>query len=278
MKKLLLGTVYGLGLAGIGLAGPALAADLGVPVRVAPVAVMAPAFSWTGFYLGANAGYGGGKFDYPFNAFQRQLQAEAPAIESRLDGRLGLTSSGFILGGQLGYLYQFDNRLVAGVEADFQWSGIEGRLSGTGTLTGTGALPGTFSFDAGSQVRWFGTLRARLGYAFDRTLLYATGGLAYGQVRTHADISVGNAGVPIPGLTGAVATSHTRWGWTVGAGLEYALAQNWSFKTEYLYVDLGTSNVLSSSVDDSANGFTAGANLKVTTRFHTVRAGINYRF
>lgn len=272
MKKVLLGTVCGLG-----LAAPAVAADMSFPVKALPVAAV-PAFSWTGFYIGANVGYGGDKFRYPFSAFQRQLQAEAPALELRIDGNLTLNSSGFFGGGQIGYNYQFSNNVVAGIEGDFEWSGIEGRLAGTGLFTANGNLIGSTSFDVGSEVEWFGTIRGRIGYAWDRIFLYATGGAAYGKVRSHGNFNIGNANGPVGPLTGVVSASDTQWGWTAGAGLEYALTRAWSFKTEYLYLDLGSQTLFSNTVVDVANGFFASSSMDVSTKLHTVKAGVNYRF
>lgn len=267
MKKFLL--VCGLSLA----SAPGLAADMSFPVKAPPVQAV-PVYSWTGFYAGVNVGYGGDKFSYPFDAFQRQLQAEAPPLESTIDGNLNLTSGGFFGGGQIGYNHQFDNNVVLGIEADFQWSGIEGRLAGDALLNDNGNVT-TASFDAGSEVRWFGTIRGRLGYAWDRVLLYGTGGAAYGKVRSHGEFNVVG---PLGAFGGAVDTSSTQWGWTAGAGLEYALSPSWTFKTEYLYVDLGSKNLFASTIDDVANGFSAGAVMDVKTSFHTIKAGLNYRF
>lgn len=273
MKKFLGGIMCGLGLVG----SPALAADMPYPVKAPPV-VAAPVYSWSGFYIGANVGFGGDKFSYPFYAFQRQLQAEAPALESRIDGTLSMKSSGFFGGGQIGYNHQFSNRMVLGVEADFQGSGIEGRLTSSGVLVNNNVLVASAKFDAGTKVEWFGTLRARLGYGWDRALLYATGGAAFGQVKSHGSISVSNGAGPIAPLTAAFSASDTQWGWTAGAGLEYALAPQWTFKTEYLYIDLGKQTLFSGVINDVANGFSAGAGLDVKTTLHTVKAGVNYRF
>ncbi len=269
MKTFLLGTVFGFGLA----AGPTFAADLSYPVKEPPIAAV-PVFSWTGFYIGANVGFGGDKFNYPFRAFQRQLQAEAPALESSIAGNLNLNSSGFFGGGQIGYNYQFANNVVAGIEADFEWSGIEGKLAGAALFTAPGVV-GNASFDIGSEIEWFGTVRGRLGYTWDRVLLYATGGAAYGKVKSHASFNANGLVGPLPAV---ISASDTQWGWTAGAGLEYALAPNWSFKTEYLYVDLGSHTVFNSAVDDVANGFFSSASMDVSTKLHTVKAGVNYRF
>ncbi|WP_454617799.1 outer membrane protein [Bradyrhizobium cenepequi] len=269
MKTFLLGTVCGLGLA----AGPALAADMSYPVKAPPVAVV-PVFSWTGFYVGANVGFGGDKFDYPFDAFQRQLQAEAPALESSIAGNLSLTSSGFFGGGQIGYNHQFENNVVAGIEADFEASDIKGKFAGNALFTAPGLI-GNASFDIGSKIEWFGTIRGRLGYSWDRVFLYATGGAAYGKVKSHASFNANGLVGPLPGV---ISASDTQWGWTAGAGLEYALTRNWSFKTEYLYLDLGSHTLFNNTVDDVANGFFSSASMDVSTKLHTVKAGVNYRF
>ncbi|ETR78177.1 porin [Afipia sp. P52-10] len=273
MKTFLYGIMCGLGMT----ATSAFAADMPYPVKAPPV-VAAPIFTWTGFYIGANVGFGGDKFDYPFSAFQRQLQAEAPALESRLDGTMSVNSSGFFGGGQIGYNHQFHNNVVLGLEADFQGSGIEGKFAGNATLIANNAPAGNAQFDIGTKIEWFGTIRARLGYAWDRALLYATGGAAFGSVKSFASVSGAIGNGPLAPLAAPVSVSDTQWGWTAGAGLEYALAPQWSFKTEYLYIDLGKQALLSTLVNDAANGFSAGANLDVKTTLHTVKAGVNYRF
>lgn len=267
-------TTIGAALALCMTVAPAAAADMAYPVKapIAPVQV----FSWTGFYIGANVGFGGDKFDYPFSATQRQLQAEAPALVTSTAGKFSLTSSGFFGGGQVGYNYQFSNRFVTGIEADIQWSDIKGRFEGNQTLNNNGVVSSA-TFGTGSQVEWFGTVRGRLGYAWDRLFLYGTGGGAYGQVNTSGNFTLTGPNGVI-GQVATASTGSTQWGWTAGAGLEYAFAPQWSFKTEYLYVDLGRSRLAATNVNDVANGFFASSLLEVETRFHTMKAGVNYRF
>lgn len=256
MKKYLLATVF---LGALLPVSGAYAADLSYPVKAPPVVVI-PVFSWTGFYLGANVGYGGDKFKYPYN-----VSDDFREDDFDLNGDFKLTSSGFFGGGQIGYNYQFDNSWVIGIEADFQWSGIEGELSGNASLDVNGNNELDASFSAGSEVEWFGTIRGRLGYAWDKVFLYGTGGAAYGKVKSHYSINIDD-------FNASDSVSDTQWGWTVGAGLEYAITNNWTFKTEYLYVDLGSQNL----VDISDDGF--NANLDVETKFHTIKAGLNYKF
>lgn len=235
MKRFLFATV-----ALAALSAPAAAADLATKYPVKAVAVV-PVFSWTGFYIGANVGYGGDSFTYTVDNFG------APVASA------SVTSSGFFAGGQIGYNYQFANNIVLGLETDLQWSDISGTVSAS--------VLGLPVVSAGSSIDYFGTIRARLGYAIDRFLPYITGGVAYGKTGT--DVSF--LGVPV------LSSSTTSWGWTVGAGGEFAITNNWTFKAEYLYVDLGDSNVQAAVI---APGVTVGNDSK----FSSFKAGVNYKF
>jgi outer membrane immunogenic protein len=237
------------------------AADL--PSRVgapAPVPVFAAApVSWTGFYVGMNAGYGGDKFEYPFGgAFEQTPYSGKPSV----------TSGGFLGGAQVGYNLQLANRIVLGVEADYQWSNIEGKVDINGAIAGVGQA----DINAGSELKYFGTVRARLGYGWDRTLLYVTGGWAFGSVKTGGALSICSETSEcfVGGLS---EKSNLNSGWTVGAGIEYAIANNVSFKTEYLYVNLGSDTLYSQNYGPGTT-----AKLDVDSNFHVVRAGLNYRF
>jgi outer membrane immunogenic protein len=155
----------------------------------------------------------------------------------------GFNTSGGLVGGTLGYNWQA-GQAVFGLEGDIDWANING-------TTNTACPLGCKTTDS-----WLSTVRGRLGYAADRFMPYVTGGAAFGNIKATT-----------PGFPGG---SDTRAGWTVGAGLEFAVAQNWTVKAEYLYVDLGKFNCgLSCSV------FTTD-NVSFTTNI--VRAGVNYRF
>lgn len=240
----------------------ALAADL--PARAAapaPIAVAAPIFSWTGFYVGVNAGMAGNEFRYPFGGC---IGCGERAIA--YDGRARISSNGFLGGAQLGYNWQFGSRFVVGVEADYAFANVDGRVDLDAAI-GNGADVVGLNLRAGGELTSLATVRARLGWAaFDRTLLYVTGGWAWGRVKN-------NIGIAFDGddlLTFNRKANMS--GWTLGAGLEYAITPNLSLKTEYLYVDLGDKTIYSRDY-----GF-ATANLKVDTRLHVVRAGLNWRF
>lgn len=223
------------GVALLALAGVAIAADLpsikGPPAYVPPP----PAPSWTGFYIGLNAGYGGGEFS---------LDTDPAGL---LVAHAGAPSGGFIGGGQGGFNYQFpSSNFVLGGEADFAGSTVQGIYSpppGLGTVS--------------SKLDWLGTARARLGLAFGNILPYVTGGFAYGRVDTFG------------GAPAGFSIDQTLTGWTAGAGLEYAITHNLSFKTEYLYVDLSNQNF---QVAGSPNTHTVHPTLNV------VRAGLDWKF
>jgi outer membrane immunogenic protein len=229
-------------------AGPALATDLTSPSSV---------WNWSGLYVGVHGGFGGDKFTYPFN------YSDPPDFVS---GSLSLNSSGFYGGGQIGYNWQFSPNWVAGLEADINASGIEGKISGNAIYDF--GPSGSVSGSAGSKVDYFGTVRGRVGWTNGPLLLYATGGFAYGDVTSSIN---GTASGSLSGTFNVSQTNHHA-GWTIGGGVEYALTRNLSLKTEYKWVDLGTKNLISTPLLGGT------ASLDETTRFHTIEVGLNYRF
>jgi outer membrane immunogenic protein len=175
---------------------------------------------------------------------------------------------GVIGGAQVGINSQF-GRWVLGVEADFQGTDISDSESVST------AVSGFFPFvTKGSQtLDWLGTARARAGYAvIDPLLLYVTGGLAYG----HVEISTSSVNPGCTGICTAGSKSATNAGWTIGAGVEYALMGHWSVKGEYLYYDLGS---LSRSLGDTNGRFpTTFQTYSADFKGSIVRVGVNYRF
>lgn len=230
----------------------ALAADpvFYEPSPSAPIMSPVSVYDWTGFYAGVNAGYGGGSFRHPLSFDGTEL------------GSLNVTASGFVLGGQVGYNMQFD-KFVAGVEADIQWTNIRSQAD---LSVSAAAIPPGGNLALGTEVNWFGTVRARLGFTpVDRLMVYGTGGFAYGGMTSYARGSGGFAGLD-------ESARSTKWGWTVGAGAEYALTDALSLKTEYLYTDLGRSNI--ATIDFAGDTLTFDRRVN----FHTVRTGLNFRF
>lgn len=238
---------------------PALAADMALKAPPPP----APAYNWTGFYMGLNLGYSFG------NERTNWTVAGVPVgtTSAKMDGILG--------GGQAGYNWQ-SGSWVLGIEADIQGTGERGTSTISRSVTTDPCFPvavcpitTTAALSNQEKLSWFGTVRGRLGVTpTDRALIYATGGLAYGEVQTIGSETVA-------GATVAGSTNTTHAGWTVGGGVEWALwgSNNWTAKVEYLYVDLGTVN----------NTFAGIAPFTpISTSAHitdnVVRAGINYRF
>ncbi|MGU3496616.1 outer membrane protein [Xanthobacteraceae bacterium A53D] len=220
--------------------GAASAADLATRYPVKAVAPVVPMFSWTGFYLGGHAGYAWSNNTY---------SVYDATFATTYDYNLGSGDS-WVLGLQGGYNYQFANNVVLGLEADISWTGI----GGGGNYIAAGPLFGTTS-SLGGDLDYYGTIRARLGYAFDRWLPYVTGGAAWGHVNN--------------GTFYGQDTSSTNWGWTVGAGVEYAITNNFTARLEYLYIDLDGNKY--------SDVFT-GDSLSTSLDMSVLRVGVNYKF
>lgn len=241
---------------------PVLAADMALKAPPPP----APAFSWTGFYIGLNAGGAWGTANVSFNP-TGPFWATAPAGEPAFVAAQGsprLHGSSFIGGGQAGYNYQTGN-VVLGIEADIDYLGL--RMSRT---TPVFAFPGSASFFFMESVstNWLATVRPRLGVAADHWLFYATGGLAVGNQNFSESMTF------VPALTAAGTTNPTKAGWTAGAGVEYAFTRQLSAKAEYLYFDLG-----SVGFTTVFPGFpTLFQNISSHLTANIVRVGLNYRF
>lgn len=153
-------------------------------------------------------------------------------------------TSGGLVGGTVGYNYQI-NQAVLGVEGDIDWADINGTTSAAGCPT--------TSCSTGDN--WLSTIRGRIGYAGDRFMPYFTGGAAFGDIKASG-----------PGLTG---DDSTNAGWTLGGGIEFAIAGHWTAKAEYLYVDLG---------HESCGLSCGAATQNVSWRANIGRVGVNYRF
>jgi outer membrane immunogenic protein len=179
---------------------------------------------------------------YTWTGFYLGVNGGGALGTSAWDSAGSFNISGGLVGGTIGYNYEI-GRAVIGVEGDIDWAGISGSTT-------------TLACPAGCQTNdsWLSTVRGRVGYAADRFLPYVTGGAAFGNINAN---------------TAGLTTSATNAGWTVGAGLEFGFAGNWSAKAEYLYVSLGKFNC----------GLNCGG-LPDNVSFNTniIRGGINYRF
>jgi outer membrane immunogenic protein len=289
--------------------GSAFAADIAVK---APLPAPTPVYSWTGWYVGVNAGASFGHANTDFNV--------APVTTTNLTIGGTVTGpgvavsdtehpSGFIGGGQIGYNWQYSPLIVMGLEADFQ--GALERDSNTlsnpfslsttvvgGGAAGAGALvTGTVATNYTTQIDWFGTVRGRIGYVWGTNgdvLTYVTGGLAYGEVKINGTNTVSGSltsGGTLPfSLTQAIGHSQVNTGWVVGWGTEghlpgnlIPIPGNWTWKIEGLYMDLGTLDAtgVTSGASLGLPGFSlTGGQVATHTRFTDgiLRAGLNYQF
>jgi len=240
-----------------------IAAAIGkAPIYKAPPAAVPVAYNWTGFYLGGYAGTTWGSTHWvsvfpPFN-------------------RVNPDFAGVVAGGQIGYNYQIGHTVV-GLEGDLGWTNAKGARS----------CPNQFFFTCENHMDWLSTVTGRLGYAWDRVLVYGKGGFATARVDERTSFNPdsqplfplflppaapGNGFTdltpPVPSVQSA---RRTPVGWTLGAGVEFGLTPNWSAKAEYLYYDLGRN-----TYTFTASTFTNTVTIRETGNL--VRVGVNYRF
>lgn len=248
------------------------AADLAAHYTKAPV--MAPAYNWTGFYVGANVGGQWGSSNpntsTVYDPFGYFFTTSVPAVNAV--GAQHVSSSSVTGGFTAGYNWQV-NQAVFGLEGDINYFGFKG--SATGSALYPCCAP--FGLTVSSQVSadWLATIRGRLGFlATPSWLIYATGGAAIAEVRGNFNFT------DTFSVTESAAIRDTRVGWTAGVGSEYAFGGGWSLKAEYLYVDLGSSTVKSTNL-----GFAGGAPFtgnvythSVDLKSNIVRVGVNYKF
>lgn len=208
------------------LAGAAFSAAATSAMAADAVYDFAPVYDWTGAYIGAHVGYGWADVDRSSTALANSYNA-----------------NGFLAGVHFGYNHQID-QFVVGIEGDIEWANLNGDDNGVG-----GTVDET-------DFNWTGSIRARLGYAFDRLLVYGTGGIAF------AGIDQNNAG----GVPASIQKTYT--GWTIGAGAEYAFADNLTTRIEYRYSDFGKEDFAPAGLVPFSNDITS----------HSVRLGISYKF
>lgn len=176
--------------------------------------------------------------------------------------RYDVGTHGLLGGGQVGFNWQTAPNWLVGVEADLQATHV-------GASSCTVSCFGMWYAKADQTLSWFGTTRGRLGWINGSTLFYATGGLAFGEMKTSITHRINNPAGPAP----SAQFEYTRIGWTAGVGIEAKLANNWSAKVEYLYIDLGDATETVAYPANSSN-FTTQINF----RTHVARVGLNYHF
>lgn len=229
--------------------------------------------NWTGFYAGVNLG---GAFSLKCSTFS-PTDANAQAV---FTGNNCPNNSSFIGGGQIGAQYQFSS-IVIGLEAD-----ISGGTGNSGfysrSTVGSADIPaGTYTVATHGAPSSIETIRPRLGYAFDKALIYVTGGGIFAGGNTNANFTYTPVGATSPTATFTAANSGTRIGYVIGGGIEYALTSHWSVRAEDLYSDIGTlsnhpyacngSGCVGFGSNINFNGPNSGTNLNI------IRVGVNYR-
>lgn len=222
MKRKLLGILTFA--AAAGAVGMASAADLYVPTPApGPIYTPVAAYNWSGFYAGVNGGWGWG--------------------QTNADNGNSMPVNGGTAGGQIGYNWAFANNVVLGIETDIAWTGFNGSL----------IVPGPD--EVTMKQNWLGTVRGRVGYAFNTVMPYVTGGVAFGGATRTTTAAPGPA-----------SDTQTHTGYVVGAGVEWGFAQNWTAKLEYNYVNLG------------AKTYDVSGSPSVGITDSIVKVGLNYKF
>jgi outer membrane immunogenic protein len=255
------------------LASAASAADL--PTRAAPPALPivapAPIFTWSGFYVGVNAGYGWHDENDDRSVFVPGGTVGVGSVPGTITFGGDDNGDGFVGGGQIGYNYQFGT-FVVGVEADLHWADLGGE-NGTATYPAQWNTYGFRPAGVAGGIDWFGTVRARAGVAFGQALIYATGGFAYGGADDDNDDF------------GLIDNDDVRTGWVLGGGVEYAFTNSLTLGLEGLWVNLDADNngtYIGSSVRapgaDRRAVDVAGAERDDDNEFFVARAKLNFKF
>jgi outer membrane immunogenic protein len=253
MKSFLFTTVAATAITAAGVAG---AADMTMATRAPPPGGLGPApvFSWTGCYLGANAGLGAG---------HTQFQDAGP------DGFIDISdfnrsahtdSSGGVFGGQLGCDWQATPNWVLGLQGTFNGTDISGTNPDQFNALNAPTLSSTLD--------WYATITGRLGWSLNNVLLYGKGGAAWAHEKLEVDSTNGSASF-------AGSTSITRLGWTVGTGVEWAFAPSWSAFAEADYFGFGDST---STVFGFGPANLTAFPINTKLQFETFTVGVNYRF
>jgi outer membrane immunogenic protein len=239
------------------------------------------ALHWTGLYVGGNGGYVFGNSSVAYTPNDpASRQQSIPSTDFKMNGGSA--------GGQIGFNWQLTSLWLAGVEADYQWSSSKGTTGSAFHLTG---VAGTSNMVGTESIKSFGTLRLRVGaIPASALLLYGTAGLAYGRVAEGFNLlpsaigSSSTGGFSYSCVTGGAAcfagsSSNGMWGWTAGAGAEYAITNNLTLKAEVLYINLGvpsgTAAATATLAATAASSYAAGF---ASVSFIVARGGLNFQF
>lgn len=223
---------------------------------------------WSGFYAGLSGGYANGDLDSSLTPSAAWNGLGPDAVAALIAAGNGtMDDSGFAFGLHGGYNRQ-SGALVIGVEADISYLDLDGsRATATTNFPGV-PLPANFSVNEAFESNYLLTLRPRIGFAFDRALLFATGGLAVTEIEYTVSVP---STVGVVNALNAGSVSETRAGWALGGGIEYDLDGHWSMKAEYIYSDFGEIDVTTTSARGDLRH-----DAEVTTDL--IRVGVNYRY
>lgn len=244
----------------------------------------APAYSWTGWYAGLNAGGAWGRSDVATTTALSPTSyfggGNIPAVNAAGTG--AIDPNGFTGGGQIGYNWQLAPTWVAGIETDFSYFHLSGSRNVTAPYPAN--PPFAFNFQESVQTNWLFTARPRLGWANNNWLVYVTGGVAVTQLKYNSTFTDNYSLIGIPSNVldiGALSTAKV--GWTIGGGVEAALWSNWSAKLEYLFVDFGS--IAGTSTNSISPAYAAFFGSSTNPFFHSaeltaniLRLGLNYKF
>ena len=254
-------------------AGTASAADLPARTYTKAAPVVAPVYNWTGFYIGGNVGGIWQDNSGTTNFIQDTSLPTNPKNDS--------VSNGAVFGGvHAGYNWQV-TRWVLGVEADWDWTDVRNSFCRQTDSKSAPCADNNRGFLTYSEkTEWLASVRGRLGFAWDRVMLYATGGAAWGDVKTSINANCSDGcGDSSSKINQTVNFSDTRTGWVAGAGIEAMLTPNWLLRAEYLHYDLGSANyaaVLPSDIGPLDTPQTATRSRSF--QYDTVRVGLSYKF
>jgi outer membrane immunogenic protein len=268
----------------------ATAEEMAVPPSQFITSTRVPYLAWTGFYVGINGGFAWGNSSVTFAANDPAALAGTcgggGAPKGQCINGVNFHRDGAVAGGQFGFNWQVNSHWLVGAEADYQWSNLDGSMNSAFRLGNVGAT----NMVASQTVESFGTVRARAGVVLaPPLLLYGTGGFAFGQVQENLSVpAAATKGLTAGGFSYACtlgtacfagAASQTLFGWSAGAGAEYAITSSLIFRTELLYVHLSPPTVTATATAVAAA--TAPASIAAAFSplyFAVVRAGLNYKF
>jgi outer membrane immunogenic protein len=230
------------------IAGPAMAADM--PLKAPPPVIV---YSWTGCYVGAHVGGKSSRATTTTGTNFVGIPVGVPVTDP-------IYMSGALGGGQIGCNYQFNGGWLIGIEVDGSAVQADGQRAFQNPLLAP--------FRQQVTEHWLATARGRLGYAWDKWMVYVTGGGAWAGVEDKVFV---NAFVPAGNIPTASISQQTLSGWTAGFGAEYALGYGWSIKGEYLYIDFSNKTYFGVNT-------LVGAEINVHLRQSVARFGMNYKF